>query len=167
MKIQLTKEITDKARELAEEFTKLNVEGKEKHIFKTEDNFEKKRIGFIGELAVEEYLKQSHIFYEKDDVLFKKDKFDFKIGSKTFDVKTTYWQTYKKHDTLLINQEQAERKKVDYYIYVVIHMDKAEIWGFISADEVLCLELNTNLPSPAYVLEKEDLTRIKKLRDLL
>jgi len=167
MKIEITQEIRDKARELAEEFVKLNVKDKEKHIFKTENNFEKKRMGFIGELAFEEYLKEKEILYITDDCLFRGDKFDFKINRKSFDVKTTKWLTYEKHNALLINKIQADKNKTDYFVCVVIHFNFAEIWGFISNEETLKLEVKEKLDSPAYVIEKEDLTRIKKLGEIL
>jgi len=113
MKIQITDEMKSKARQLAEEFTKLNVPGKEKHIFKTEDNFENKRIGFIGEIAFAKYLDEMQIEYETDDVLFRKDNFDFKIQNKTFDVKTTKLMVYK-NKGILINETQARNLKCDY-----------------------------------------------------
>jgi len=52
-------------------------------------------------------------------------------------------------------------------MYVIIDRGDADVYGFIDAKKVLELELNTKLPSPAFVLEKEDLTRIRKLKGVL
>ena len=166
MKIQITDEMKAKARKLAEEFEKLNIEGKENHIFKTEDNLEKKRIGFIGELAFEEYLKKENLNYEKDDCLFRSDKFDFKIKNKTIDVKTSLWLNYKTFGYLLTNKAQVDSNKTDLFVYVVIHDSFAEIWGFVETQRLLTLFLNTKLPSPAYELHKEDMNSIRGLKCL-
>lgn len=164
MKLQLTQDTLDKARELAIKFSELNVSGKEHHIFKTEDNLEKKRIGYIGELTFEKYLIENNINYETDEVLYKSDKFDFKIKGKSIDIKTTYWTSYKVTDKVFLNKEQTERKQIDYYVFAVIHMDKLEILGYLSRFDLDYLSIRTDLPSPAYEITKENL---KKVRDIL
>ena len=166
MKIQITREMLDKARLLSEEFAKLNTD-KENHIFKTEDNLEKKRIGFLGELAFEEFLKQEKLNYEKDDCLFREDKYDFLIGSKKIDIKTTTWMYYNKWNKLYVNKTQAEKDKIDVFIYVVIHLDKAEIFGFIERNDLIKLNINTIMPSPAYEIDKTDLKKIEKILSVI
>jgi hypothetical protein len=167
MKIQLTEEQKTRAREQAEKFFELNVEGKENHIFKTDDNLEKKRLGYLGEIGFAEYLSKKEIKFKTDDCLYRSDEYDFNINNKIFDVKTTYFLNYSCFSYVLVNKQQIESSKSDYYVFALLHLGDIDLIGFISKEDIKKLPLNTKVQSLAYEVRKENLRSVLRLKEVI
>jgi len=129
-----------------------------------------KWIGHIGEVAVEKYLKSTGADFKIDKPIGKSDKYDFKIGDETIDVKTGRYFKLKMKDFpkrygFLINLRQLLNGKIDVYVHCQLNsqITYCHIVGWVTREEALRYPVRSDLASPAVTIPFEDLHPIATL----
>lgn len=153
----ITLPIFDNEIELAKKITSQFDSQKTHNKFKCETNW----LGYLGELIISKYFKYRNIDYNW--INFVKQDYgqpDFKIGSKTIDVKTTF------DDRLWI-------QNIEHNIYILINISrdlkKANIIGYVDSSDLINsierkeynLVIKNNKKN--YVFDKNNLKDINKL----
>lgn len=155
---------------LAREFHELDKEHN-KHLFRVEaeEQLSRKRKGFLGELAFTIYLQGQNISFEKDDVVGRKDRFDFFILGLTVDVKTMDYLSVKHTDQVFVNKQQClEHSYEDVFVFAMIKRDTVCLLGWLSMKEIKELDVREDIEHPAFIVEVDSLhsmrSFLKKVR---
>jgi len=108
------------------------------------NNYVTYRKSYLGEWAFGEYLKSMNIISEEDKVYDRPDKYDFKIGTKTVDVKTGMIKTDiqscidNPNFKALVVDYQVQNKPQDIYVFAYLNREETKIWlvGWATLEEV-------------------------------